>query len=141
MKKNATKTGKARIPEVVADEKDFASVLDIITTHRSRALMSVNVESLPSQDIFQLATGKCVGHEERGNIFQTQFGKCYAVIKQGSEGLAKGMTVSYQLSWSHYLEILKCSDEQEIGFYVSECARSNWNVRELRRQEKERAVA
>lgn len=68
MKKNATKTGKARIPEVVADEKDFASVLDIITTHRSRALMSVNVESLPSQDIFQLATGKCVGHEERGNI-------------------------------------------------------------------------
>ena len=46
MKKNATKTGKARIPEVVADEKDFASVLDIITTHRSRALMSVNVESL-----------------------------------------------------------------------------------------------
>ena len=28
------------------DEKDFAVVLDIITTHRSRALMSVNVESL-----------------------------------------------------------------------------------------------
>ena len=27
-------------------EKDFAVVLDIITTHRSRALMSVNVESL-----------------------------------------------------------------------------------------------
>ena len=32
--------------KVVADEKDFAAVLDIITTHRSRALMSVNVESL-----------------------------------------------------------------------------------------------
>ena len=31
---------------VAADEKDFAAVLDIITTHRSRALMSVNVESL-----------------------------------------------------------------------------------------------
>ena len=46
MKKKATKNGKTRIPEVVADEKDFASVLDIITTHRSRALMSVNVESL-----------------------------------------------------------------------------------------------
>ena len=25
----------------------------------------------------------------------------------------KGMTVSYQLSWSHYLEILKCSDEKD----------------------------
>jgi predicted nuclease of restriction endonuclease-like (RecB) superfamily len=40
------------------------------------------------------------------------------------------------LSWSHYLEILKCSDELEIGFYCTECARSNWNVRELRRQMK-----
>ena len=48
----------------------------------------------------------------------------------------KGMTMSYQLSWSHYLEILKCSDELEIGFYCVECARSNWNVRELRRQMK-----
>ena len=43
-------------------------------------------------------------------------------------------TLSCKLSWSHYLEILKCSDELEIGFYVAECARSNWNVRELRRQ-------
>ena len=45
-------------------------------------------------------------------------------------------TLSCKLSWSHYLEILKCSDELEIGFYVAECARSNWDVRELRRQMK-----
>ena len=45
-------------------------------------------------------------------------------------------TLSCKLSWSHYLEILKCSDELEIGFYCAECARSNWNVRELRRQMK-----
>lgn len=31
---------------IASDEKDFSAVLDIITTHRSRALMSVNVESL-----------------------------------------------------------------------------------------------
>ena len=42
-----TKAGKAtHAMKVAADEKDFAAVLDIITTHRSRALMSVNVESL-----------------------------------------------------------------------------------------------
>ena len=45
-------------------------------------------------------------------------------------------TLSCKLSWSHYLEMLKCSDELEIGFYVAECVRSNWNVRELRRQMK-----
>ncbi len=46
----------------------------------------------------------------------------------------KCTTLSCKLSWSHYLEILKCSDELEIGFYVAECVRSNWNVRELRRE-------
>ncbi len=39
------KTGK-NMARVVIDEKDFAAVLGIITTHRARALMSVNVESL-----------------------------------------------------------------------------------------------
>ena len=48
----------------------------------------------------------------------------------------KCTTLSCKLSWSHYLEILKCGDELEIGFYVAECVRSNWNVRELRRQMK-----
>ena len=45
-------------------------------------------------------------------------------------------TLSCKLSWSRYLEILKCSDELEIGLYVAECVRSNWNERELRRQMK-----
>ena len=45
----------------------------------------------------------------------------------------KCTTLSCKLSWSHYLEILKCGDELEIGFYVAECMRSNWNVRELAR--------
>jgi len=48
----------------------------------------------------------------------------------------KCTTLSCKLSWSHYLEILKCRSELEIGFYAAECVRSNWNVRELRRQMK-----
>ena len=31
-------------------------------------------------------------------------------------------TLSCKLSWSHYLEIPKCSDELELGFYAAECA-------------------
>ena len=44
----ATKIRKGNLkPQKVAEgEKDFAAVLEIITTHRSRALMCVNVESL-----------------------------------------------------------------------------------------------
>lgn len=46
----------------------------------------------------------------------------------------KSQTLSDLLSWSHYLEILQCTDELAIQFYCAECARSRWNVRELRRQ-------
>lgn len=43
-------------------------------------------------------------------------------------------TVSGQLSWSHYCELLSISDEQKRSFYEKECANSHWSVRELRRQ-------
>ncbi len=41
------------------------------------------------------------------------------VSHQKSKKAAKitGLTVSGQLSWSHYYELLKCNDEMEISFY------------------------
>jgi predicted nuclease of restriction endonuclease-like (RecB) superfamily len=44
------------------------------------------------------------------------------------------LTVSVQLSWSHYCELLKCSDNIETGFYQQMAINENWSVRELRRQ-------
>ncbi|MBQ7188832.1 MAG: DUF1016 family protein [Kiritimatiellae bacterium] len=46
----------------------------------------------------------------------------------------KGATASHLLSWSHYLEILKVEDALARDFYVNECERAGWGVRELRRQ-------
>ena len=48
----------------------------------------------------------------------------------------KIQTLSGQLSWSHYSEIIKADDELEISFYVKECEKENWSVRELKRQMK-----
>ena len=45
-------------------------------------------------------------------------------------------TVSGQLSWSHYLEILKSDSELEIGFYTKQAEKERWSVRELKRQMK-----
>ncbi len=45
-------------------------------------------------------------------------------------------TLSCNLSWSHYQEILKAEDSLEINFYVKECENENWSVRELKRQMK-----
>ncbi|MET0392990.1 MAG: PDDEXK nuclease domain-containing protein, partial [Chitinophagaceae bacterium] len=45
-----------------------------------------------------------------------------------------GLMVSDQLSWSHYCELLKCSDEMETAFYQQASVRENWSVRDLQRQ-------
>lgn len=43
-------------------------------------------------------------------------------------------TLSHQLTWSHYFELLKCDDPMEMQFYLNECVKEKWNVRELKRQ-------
>lgn len=48
----------------------------------------------------------------------------------------KQQTVSakFQLSWSHYLKLMRISDEGERKFYEIECVSNNWSLRELQRQ-------
>ncbi len=43
-------------------------------------------------------------------------------------------TVSVNLSWSHYCELLSVSDPDKRSFYEKECLNSAWSVRELKRQ-------
>ena len=46
----------------------------------------------------------------------------------------KSETLSHQLTWSHYFELLKCDDPMELQFYMKECIKEGWKVRELKRQ-------
>lgn len=43
-------------------------------------------------------------------------------------------TLSGQLTWSHYCELLSISDKDKRRFYEIECSKAKWSVRELRRQ-------
>jgi len=63
----------------------------------------------------------------RSNIFQ---------IRQFYLKFQKIQTLSEQLSWSHYVEIIKSNSELEISFYIKQCEKENWSVRELKRQMK-----
>jgi predicted nuclease of restriction endonuclease-like (RecB) superfamily len=63
----------------------------------------------------------------RSNLFQIR--KFYLTFP-------KIQTLSKQLSWSHYVEILKADNELEISFYLKQCEKENWGVRELKRQMK-----
>lgn len=45
-------------------------------------------------------------------------------------------TLSHQLSWSHYIELLKIENELERNFYEKQTLHENWSIRELVRQKK-----
>jgi predicted nuclease of restriction endonuclease-like (RecB) superfamily len=41
-------------------------------------------------------------------------------------------TLSQQLSWSHFVEIIKIEESVKRSFYIDMCAQSHWSVRALR---------
>jgi len=43
-------------------------------------------------------------------------------------------TLSAELSWSHYLHLIKIEDDKRRSFYTEECVKSGWSVRQLERQ-------
>ena len=63
----------------------------------------------------------------RSNLFQ---------IRQFYIKFQNIQTLSGQLSWSHYVEILKADNDLEISFYTRQCEKEHWSVRELKRQMK-----
>ena len=46
----------------------------------------------------------------------------------------KSQTLSDQLTWSHYIELLMIDDDLERSFYEKQCIKERWSVRELKRQ-------
>lgn len=63
----------------------------------------------------------------RSNLFQ---------IRMFYLKFEKIQTVSGQLTWSHYSEILKADSPLEISFYTKQTEKEKWSVRELKRQMK-----
>ena len=46
----------------------------------------------------------------------------------------KSETLSHQLSWSHYFELLKVDDDLACNFYEKQCIKEKWSIREFKRQ-------
>lgn len=61
----------------------------------------------------------------RSNVFQ---------IRQFYLKFQNIQTLSGQLTWSHYTEILKANNDLELSFYSKQCQHERWSVRELKRQ-------
>ena len=116
---------------------------------REKAALSVNTELLDAS----WETGRyIVEYEQHGNV-KAEYGK--QLLTNLSKDLTrlrgrgysrsnlfnmrlfyvrfpKIQTVSGQLSWSHYLELLKCDNELEREFYMTQARQEHWRVRELK---------
>lgn len=71
----------------------------------------------------------------RSNVFQIrQFYLRFSKIQTLSGQFENGDVPANNLSWSHYIEIMKADSDLEIGFYLKQAEKENWSVRELKRQ-------
>jgi predicted nuclease of restriction endonuclease-like (RecB) superfamily len=112
------------------------------------------VNSIMVQTYFELGR-RIVEHEQEGKDYSNygdyileklsseltnEFGKGYS--KRNLELIRKfyltykiaKSPISQSISWTHYLHLMRVSDENERRFYEIETEKNNWSVRELDRQ-------
>ena len=71
------------------------------------------------------------GYSSRNLEQMRQF---YLVYSKAQTPSAELQTPDFQLSWSHYLILMRIKKEAERRFYEVESSNNNWGVRELKRQ-------
>lgn len=71
------------------------------------------------------------GFSERNLEQMRQFYLVYSISQKSS---AKSEPPHFQLSWSHYLKLMRMNDVTERQFYEIECLKNNWTLKELQRQ-------
>ena len=138
-------------------DSDYQQLVSNITSlwHQAKenAICAVNTELLEAN----WQTGKYSVEFEQGGKVRAEYGKQLLVNLAKDLTLLNGKgfnrtnltymrklylafpkcgTLSHKLTWSHYYEILKCDEPLEMQFYLKQCIKEGWKVRELKRQMK-----
>ena len=129
----------------------LSSISNLWSEAKERAIVAVNAELIDTN----WKTGQYIVEFEQGGKARAEYGK--QLLSQLAQDLTirhgKGFsrsnlsymrklylafpkceTLSHKLTWSHYFELLKCDDKLEIHFYMQQCIKDGWKVRELKRQ-------
>ena len=140
--------------ELIYNEKEinntFYNIKELVINSRNKVYQTVNTEMLNlywniGKAIMEIQQGdKRASYgdavlEKLSQKLTDEFGKGFS--KRNLERMRKfyicfpiATTLSSQLSWSHYLELIKIDEDKKRGFYLNECINSRWSVRELQRQ-------
>ena len=143
------------IRQLPSDDPEYVRLVSLISNlwvdAKAKAAIAVNTELLDAN----WQTGQYIVEFEQGGNAKAKYGdKLLANLSKDltrlkGRGFSRSVltymrkfylafpkcaTVSHKLSWSHYIELLKCDDPLEMQFYMKECIKEGWKVRELKRQ-------
>ncbi len=140
--------------ELIENEKEINNIFDnikeLVISSRNKVYSAVNTEMLSLYWNIGKAIMEIQQGDERASYgdavleklsqkLTNEFGKGFS--KRNLERMRKfyiyfpnATTLLSQLSWSHYLELIKIDEEPKRNFYLNECINSKWSVRELQRQ-------
>lgn len=133
--------------------KIYSKAVQLLQSAREKVVRAVNHTMV--ETYFEI--GKMVVEEEQGGkeraeygkylinelskVLTTEFGRGFSKrnieqMRQFYLSYSKAQTPSaeFDLSWSHYLKLMRIDDLQERSFYQIEASKNNWSVRELQRQ-------
>jgi len=147
MKQKTTKT--IQIKDELRVSKDYQNLLQELRSIMSKGLYKAYkaIDNIKVQTYWQI--GERIVREELKHQDRADYGK-YLVENLAIDLTIKKRrlyeivrfyrhyeivrTVSAQLAWSHYLELIEVEDAKERLFYQNKTILNSWSVRELRKQ-------
>ncbi len=82
----------------------------------------------------QFGKGFSLRNLEQMRKFFLVYSKTQTLSAISKTQIPKTLHRKFNLSWSHYLTLIRIEDENERKFYEIEASNNNWSVRELKRQ-------
>lgn len=143
------------MPDFIKNKNDelYSQIASVLSKSRQFVVNTVNTTMV--RTYFEI--GRIIVENEQNGKSRAEYGK--ETLKNLSERLTKdfgkGFSVenldrmrffyrtysnsstvltNFELSWSHYLFLMRIENLEERKFYEIECKNSNWSLRELRRQ-------
>ena len=138
------------MPSEIMDKQFYEGIKHILSEARAKVYSVANFAMVEAyweigKSIVEKQGGKTTAEygagllKELSKQMTADFGKGFTVtnlsyMRQFYLTFPNHHTLCDKLSWSHYREIMRVEDEKARAFYVEECAKANWSVRQLERQ-------
>ncbi len=146
------------LPQKNTEDKIYSKIEELLSNARKQVVTKVNQTMVYTYyEIGRIIVENKQGGKKRASygkgILKTiskrltkHFGKGFSVdnlenMRRFYETYSKSETLSrksdlpkFQLSWSHYIKLLRIDDKAERRFYEIEAIQNHWSLRELQRQ-------